>query len=290
MKISVFAPTNIALIKYWGKRCALTHQPLVSSLSLTLPGWGTTTTLGYTDGADIIDGPGPERIRAFLDRFREPGEAFSVHTSNNIPTSAGLASSASGFAALTMAIDQLKGWNLSKAELSAMARLGSGSACRSFWDGLVLWDKDTGAAAPLGIMPDWFCMIGLLIDPQPKPISSRRAMEISLAQSPLAQEWPTEHARELALAMQYLTPDTFRQLGEVVEQNAIRMHRLLETSGISYDTQETLLWKKRLQTWREEGWPVYFTQDAGPNLKILVAKDACDALMARIDIPCLRLW
>ena len=142
-----FAPANIALCKYWGKRDETLNLPVTSSLSLSLGTLGSHCRLWRCDGPDRIllngeplppEHPFVVRASAFLDLFREaPGAGYAVEATNTIPTAAGFASSASGFASLVLALDQLHGWSLTRREASILARLGSGSACRSLWQGLV---------------------------------------------------------------------------------------------------------------------------------------------------------
>ncbi|MCC7300566.1 MAG: diphosphomevalonate decarboxylase, partial [Verrucomicrobia bacterium] len=141
-----FAPANIALCKYWGKRDAELNLPVNSSLSISLGKLGTHTAVKFSKSADkvFLNGkPAPAdfaaRISKFLNLFRAEGQFFEVRTKNNIPTAAGLASSASGFAALVKALDQLFGWGFNPRELSMLARLGSGSASRSLYDGFAVW-------------------------------------------------------------------------------------------------------------------------------------------------------
>lgn len=277
---SVFMPSNIALVKYWGKRPGPLNLPLVSSLSYTLGDYGTTTRVSLAEGdaAQLNGRPAgaaeAAKIFAFLDLFRAEGECFNVVTDNNIPTAAGVASSASGFAALTAAIVALKGWDVPLQRQTMLARLGSGSASRSFWPGTVLWHKgirDDGLdcyADPVTLPVQDIRMAVLLLESGQKEISSRRAMDISLATSPLSGEWPVRQQAHLDAVL--AAPD-MTTLGEVIEENAVLMHRLIEsaTPSISFDTPQTALWKQRIRDWRRYGLPVWFTQDAGPNLKLI---------------------
>jgi diphosphomevalonate decarboxylase len=278
---SAFMPSNIALVKYWGKRDGALNLPLVSSLSYTLDNYGTTTELSLAD-ADSVELNGQPlapvdadflKLHAFLNLFRAEGERYRVATRNNIPTAAGVASSASGFAALLETLVKLKGWNIAAKEKSMLARLGSGSAARSFWPGVVLWHKgarDDGMdcfAEPTAIK-EKFHMTVLLFDKEKKQISSRRAMELSLKTSPLAQGWPAKQQQHLDAVLS--APD-FQTLGEAVEENAVLLHDLLARSSppIVFDKLETTTWKQKIRDWRKHGVPVYFTQDAGPNLKLI---------------------
>jgi diphosphomevalonate decarboxylase len=148
-----FAPSNIALCKYWGKRDEELNLPVTASLSISLGRLGSTTKLSLRPDSDVVrldkkelapDSPFARRIGAFLDLFRrDAGMYFEVEAVNTIPTAAGFASSASGFAALVTALDELFGWELDKRELSILARLGSGSACRSLHHGFVEWRAGT---------------------------------------------------------------------------------------------------------------------------------------------------
>ena len=147
---TAFAPTNIALCKYWGKRNADINLPITSSLSVALPTKGATTTLSVRDQSnDFVllnnkvltpESPFVKRLTAFLDLFRPDKNWYlTIDIKMNIPVAAGLASSACGFASLTLALNELFEWKLSKRELSILSRLGSGSASRSLWNGFVEW-------------------------------------------------------------------------------------------------------------------------------------------------------
>ena len=278
----VFMPSNIALVKYWGKRPGVLNLPLVSSLSLTLKGYGTKTRLSLShedsmllNGKTLSQGdPAYKKAMDFLDMFRARGECYRIETENNIPTAAGVASSASGFAALTSAIIKLKGWDVPLKAQSMLARLGSGSAARSFWDGMVLWHKGTRDdgmdcyAEPVTHSVHDLCLSVLVLDASEKSVSSRDAMQASLATSPMAPEWPQRQAAHLDAA---LKAADFATLGQIVEDNAVLMHAVIQSAvpAMSFDTAETKKWKDNVQRWRTEGMPVYFTQDAGAQIKLL---------------------
>lgn len=283
-----FMPSNVALIKYWGKRDAELNLPLVSSISYTLHenyGSNTRVTLSSEDRMEL-DGmalspkdPAFQSAMRFLDLFRAKGEFFDITTLNTIPTAAGLASSASGFAALTECMVLMKGWTLSPRSKSMLARLGSGSAARSFFSGIVMMDKGTqkdgmdcyaGTCKPQARMRTRMAV--LLVDRERKAMSSREAMRISMETSSLADEWPAVHKKHLAQALAALKDADFHALGYVVEENALFLHELLRKSkpSIVYDKPETVALRNNIVKWREkDGLPVYFTQDAGPNLKMI---------------------
>lgn len=295
-----FAPANIALCKYWGKRNSELNLPVTNSLSLSLGNLGAKTVivdsrLRGNDGCfkDTIFVNGKvldentsfyKRITAFLDLFRKDDTTcFEVETTVNIPISAGLASSSAGYAALVLALNELYGWELKKEELSILARLGSGSACRSLWNGFVEWEKGTSlngldcVGKPLNMF--WENLrIGLLIlDDSQKEISSREAMERTVQTSPLYPAWEDIVQEDLAKLKTAIGNQDFKLLGETTEANALCMHALMMTSrpSIIYSREDTLKAMNTIWDCRKNGLNVYFTQDAGPNLKLLyLAKNA----------------
>ena len=282
-----YAPANIALCKYWGKRDNELNLPVTSSLSVSLGHLGTTTELEAIAGRDeiILNGlPVPDdtafarRLRAFLELFRPaPDAGYRVVTVNTIPTAAGLASSASGFAALVKALDQLHGWSLDARRLSILARLGSGSASRSVYEGFVEWrageraDGMDSVAEP--IAATWpGLLIGLVkISTAEKAISSREAMKQTVESSVLYRAWPEQVARDRQRLLDAIAARDFAALGGTAENNALAMHATAVAAW-----PPTLFWwpesvKAIHQAWRarSEGVPVYFTMDAGPNLKLI---------------------
>jgi len=284
---TVFAPANIALCKYWGKRDAELNLPTASSLSISLSKLGSAVTLAPRAGHDRFTLNGqliaPEsafarRAAAFLNLFRPAADfGFEVTATNTIPTAAGLASSASGFAALTLAVNELFRWKLDRRKLSILARLGSGSACRSLYEGFVEWHAGQAAdgmdsfAEPLATRwPD--LRVGLVVlSDQEKPIGSRDAMAHTRDTSPLYAVWPDTVARDLAALKDAIRRRDFTRLGEVAEGNALAMHAtmLAARPAILYWLPETIDAIHTVHTLRADGCEVYFTMDAGPNLKLL---------------------
>lgn len=288
-------PSNIALVKYWGKRPGNLNLPLVSSLSYTLDGYGSKTHIALDEKDSLIlngkekSGDEAKKTFAFLDLFRAPGEHYRVVSDNNIPTAAGVASSASGSAALTAAMIALKGWDVPLKEQSMLARLGSGSAARSFWNGIVLWHKGVredgmdSYAEPLRLQTEPMAMAVLLLDQSQKKISSREAMKISLATSPLAAEWPARQQAHLDAALKVTD---LPSLGYIAEENAELMHELIRTGApaIDFDLPGTKEWKARVRQWRGQGVPVWYTQDAGPNLKLLFPQTSQKDITERLSV------
>lgn len=289
--VSAFAPSNIALCKYWGKRDAELNLPVTSSLSISLADRGTTTRLSVIDEArDKIDLNGQpvdlqssfaKRVIDFLNLFRGPSPRyFYVDTHSNIPIAAGLASSASGFASLVLALNALFRWELSNEQLSILARLGSGSACRSLWSGFVEWqqgersDGMDSVGMPIDTVWDDFCIGLLMLSTHEKPISSREAMQRTVVTSPFYASWPAKVQTDLGLIKQAIAAHDFDQLCKTAESNALAMHATMLTSWppISYYLPETIKAMQSVWQLRAEGVPVYFTQDAGPNLKLLFVR------------------
>lgn len=289
----VFAPTNIALCKYWGKRDQELNLPVTNSLSISLGNKGATTIISSSGQIhdhvilndkeiDLASSFG-KRLIAFLNLFRKPEEKFNIILHVNIPIAAGLASSACGFASLVKALNELYQWHLSEKELSIFARLGSGSACRSLWDGFVEWHAgsrsdgmDSYGEKLKFTWPE--LRVGLLlISEKEKEMSSREAMQRTIDTSAAYQLWPQRVREDLSAIKQALHDKNFELLGKTAESNAMMMHAMMLTAHppIQYSTAETLALMQKIWRLRNEGLSVYFTQDAGPNLKLLfLEKDA----------------
>lgn len=301
---SAWAPSNVALCKYWGKRDLELNLPVTSSLSVSLGNNGAYTKVNQTGDADsyIINGASINqetkfaiRLKAFLDLFRPDGAGYLVEINTNVPIAAGFASSACGFASLVFALNNLYAWELPKRDLSILARLGSGSACRSVFTGFVEWQKgerDDGMDS-CGIQLEYIwseLRIGmLLISSAEKPLSSRDAMERAVNTSPLYLTWPKRAAEDLAHLKLALAHKDFILLGETAEKNAIAMHTMMGVAKppIDYSLPKTLNSIAKIKEARNSRIPVFFTQDAGPNLQLLfLAEDEKKVLSAfpKLDV------
>jgi len=288
---SAFAPANIALCKYWGKRDIELNLPVTSSLSVSLGEKGAHTTVSLINASEdkirineediTLDTQIAKRLIEFLDLFRSNTEMhFAIDTKINIPMSAGLASSACSFAALIQALDQLFSWQLDRINLSILARLGSGSACRSLWDGFVKWHagkEEDGMDSFAELLPyEWphLCVGLLVISDQPKPISSREAMQKTVNTSCYYKSWPEKVKTDLEVLQEAIASRDFDLFGSVAESNALAMHASMLTANppILYWLPETVAMMHQIWKKRAEGLPIYFTQDAGPNLKLLFLK------------------
>ncbi len=283
-----YAPTNIALCKYWGKRDTELNLPMTSSLSIALPDKGTMTHLSVRDevGDQIFlnekelasDSDFVKRIVEFLDLFRVDKKWYvRMDINMNIPVAAGLASSASGFASLTLALNDLFKWSLSLRDLSMLARLGSGSAARSLWLGFVEWqagvqpDGSDSFGEPLAFEWPELCVGILTVSNQAKAISSRDAMQRTVNSSVLYANWPKKVSQDLAIIKQALQVKNFALLSGTAESNALTMHATMLGSWppICYFLPETIAAMHQVWALRREGLELYFTEDAGPNLKLL---------------------
>lgn len=279
-----FAPANIALCKYWGKRDAELNLPVNSSLSISLGKLGTRTTVKFAEKADRIylnGKPAPkgfaERISVFLDLFRSEGCFFEVRTKNNIPTAAGLASSASGFAALVKAMDDLMKWNFNPRELSMLARLGSGSATRSMYDGFAVWHAGQRAdgmdSYSEGIDGSWpELRVGILeVSKARKAVGSTEGMNRTTETSELYEAWPAQAQCDFDELRTAVGTHDFSMMGKTAENNALAMHATMLAAWppLCYWKPKTLTMMQKVWKARENGIEVYFTIDAGANLKLL---------------------
>lgn len=305
--VTARAGTNIAFVKYWGKRDKVLNLPATGSLSLTLAELGSETRVrfapdaGEPDGRDrvlLAGSPADDRfagrVRGFLDLVRAragvrlPAE---VSTTNSVPTAGGLASSASGFAALALAATRAAGLQLSPAELSVVARRGSGSAARSVFGGFVemapgsaLDGADAHAEQLLG--PDaWDVrLVVALTTRAQKPLGSTMAMERTAATSPYYAAWVESTARELPEARAAVAARDLPRLGAIAERSALRMHAcaLSADPAIIYWNPTTLAAIQAVLALRAAGTAAFFTIDAGPHVKVLARPEDAEDIAAAL--------
>lgn len=290
---TAYAPANIALVKYWGKRDEALNLPVTGSLSISLGPLGSHVELARgTGGADAVwlngqplpaDSSFARRAVAFLDLFRPAKDfVFELQARNTVPTAAGFASSASGFAALAKAADGLFGWGLAPRELSILARLGSGSAARSLADGFVEWHAGTAAdgmdSFAERLDAEWpeLRVGAVVLCADEKPVGSREGMKRSVETCEFYREWPGRVAKDLAALKAAIAAKDFAALGAIAEGNALAMHALMAATRppIVYALPETVAAMRKIWAAREAGLALWFTMDAGPNVKLLFeAKD-----------------
>lgn len=286
------AHPNIALIKYWGKRDEQLMIPNVDSLSMTLDVFPTTTTVeldaaARTDGVTFDGAPAQgealRRVVGFLQLLRERSgrsERAVVDTRNSVPTGAGLASSASGFAALALAGAAAYGLDLDRTALSRLARRGSASASRSLFGGFAVCHAGQGAGeeADLGSYaepvpaPDFDpALVVALVDAGPKAVSSRAAMRRTVETSPLYGAWARSSKADLTELLAALRRGDLEAVGEVAERNALGMHAtmLAARPAVRYLSPNTVAVLDEVLRLRAAGVAAYATMDAGPNVKVL---------------------
>jgi diphosphomevalonate decarboxylase len=301
------AHPNVALSKYWGKRESGGNAPAVPSLSVTLAGLTTRTRVRWHEGAGtdrvVLGGrelPAGEMVRALalLERVRRAAgvDAWAeVESYNDFPTASGLASSASGFAALALAAVQLRpaGWDA--ARLSDLARRGSASAARSVFGGFVELP-----AAPVGAREDELLSARPVAPPDALPLTvlvavtaegakavgSTSGMRTTMAESPYARAW-LEHAPRLHESLRAaLEAHDFDRLGELAEASALAMHASAIAAGVVYWNGGTLAALEAVRTLRRAGTGAYASIDAGPHVKVLVRPaDAPSATDILASVP-----
>ena len=287
MKTTAKAPANIAFIKYWGRKNEKLRLPANNSISMNLSNVFTITTVDSPEDlkqdeiemvGETLDKKEKERIVAHLDRIRTFAKIntfFKVKTRNNFPKGTGIASSASGFAALTLAVTVAVGLKLNQKQLSILARQGSGSACRSIPDGFVEWkagnSSETSYAYSL-YLPDWWNLrdIIVIVGEASKKISSSEG-HVLTESSPFYRQRILDMNSKIQEIKEIFKKKDFRKFGQILEKEAVNMHAVMMTSSppLFYWSPETLKIILAVQNWREEGLLVYFTIDAGPNVHLI---------------------
>ncbi len=303
MQATAIAHPNVALIKYWGKRDRDTNLPAVGSLSLTLSGLETRTTIWLdkdsTEDQLVLNGQpdssATARARLCLDLLRERAgieAGASVESTNNFPTAAGLASSASGFAALVKAGAAALGIDADADALAGVARIGSGSAPRSLYDGIVVLenresDTATGSVhcATISAPDNWpLAVMVVITSSAAKEIGSTEGMELSRKTSPYYQAWLDTHQADLDAALGAVREQDFDALAELSERSCLKMHAVAMTSQIPlfYWSAATVACMQRVWELRRSGVPVFFTIDAGPQVKAVCLPEVAAQVKAEL--------
>ena len=302
MKATIRARANIALIKYWGKADAALNVPAVGSLSITLDALWSETEVEFDAGlpADTLSLNGQARsdqlgrVTECLNLLRSRAGIESpaqVVSRNNFPTGAGLASSASGFAALATAAARALDLDLSPRDLSIIARQGSGSAARSIFGGFVemhagsMADGTDSFAEPLLEAEAWPLEVVIAITEHgEKAVGSRAGMEQSASSSPYYPEWVAGSPDDLARARQAVLSRDFETLTGVAEHNCLKMHAaaMAAEPPLIYWNAATVACLHAVRALRDSGVPVFFTIDAGPQLKAVCAPGASEDVEAAL--------
>jgi diphosphomevalonate decarboxylase len=275
-KVISRSPVNIALIKYWGKANEQLVLPTTTSVSLTLTDLWTETT--FEEGLFQFELNGKQadmnetqRVKDVLKHFRD--DRVNIKSKNNFPTASGLASSASGFAALTVGLNQFFQANYTLQELATLTRIGSGSSCRSLVDGFAIWHRN-GSLASIANPFEELMMLVVLISEDKKAISSREAMKITKATAPTYSQWITESEQDYLAIRNAIESKQLHQVGEIMERNSQRLHQVMKDSipPIIYQQSSSLTVLSLVKNARKKGLFGYTTMDAGPNVKILIQK------------------
>ncbi len=302
MQATAIAQPNIALVKYWGKRDATLNLPAAGSLSITLDALHTRTTLRFDPALaqdDVVlngqrDAELSRKVSAFLDLLRARAGVATracVESANDFPTGAGLASSASGFAALAVAADHALALGLDKSELSMLARCGSGSAARSIFGGfaeMAAGTRDDGAdafATPLLDATAWPLNVVIAITTRKKKAtSSRDGMQATQRTSPYYREWVATVPADLAIARQAALARDFEKLAFVSEASCMAMHAVMLATrpALIYWNSATLDCIQCIRAMQSGGIGVFFTIDAGPQVKAVCLPDATEAVAAAL--------
>lgn len=300
MKATAIAPSNIAFTKYWGRKDETLRLPENGSVSMCLSNLLTTTTVEfsptYTQDEIIINGGGIEekekqRVIKHLDRVRKLAgieHRAKVVSNNNFPTGTGLSSSASGFAALTLAAAKAAGLDLSQKDLSILARLGSGSACRSIPAGFVEWlDGDTSDTSyAVSIFPsNWWNIADVVtvVSEGKKEVATSLGQQ-SAKSSPFMGSRLSKMKDKNNKIKQLIKQKNFEEFGALLEQEALELHTIMltQTPPLIYWTPGTLRIMKLTSHWRAEGIPVYFTINTGQDIHLICQQQDIDKVKAKL--------
>ena len=302
MQITATAHPNIAFIKYWGNRDNALRIPMNGSISMNLESLSTTTSVEFSKDFQqddlVIDGKNAspqalQRVSTFLDiiRGQMPEKQYAIVISlNSFPMGAGIASSASAFAALAAAASKAAGLELDTAALSRLARRGSGSACRSIPDGFVEWqpgktDEESYASS---IAPaDHWHLVDLIavVSRSHKEVGSSAGHTLA-STSPLQNARVADSPRRLQICRQAILDKDFQNFADIVELDSNLMHAVMMTStpGLFYWEPATLDLIKKVHTWRADGLQVCFTIDAGPNVHLLCPAEDAAAVESQLKL------
>ncbi|HBX70723.1 MAG TPA: diphosphomevalonate decarboxylase [Chloroflexi bacterium] len=297
---SATANSNIAFIKYWGNCEPKARIPANGSISMNLGGLETRTTVtfdAFLDSDDLIlnsqpvGGAALGRVSEFLNRVRRLAAInhfARVESENNFPMGAGIASSASAFAALALAASTAAGLELDEFALSQLARTGSGSACRSIPSGFVEWQADgcnpDSGAVSIAPPEHWDlrdCVA--IISREHKPTGSTEGHALAYT-SPLQESRVAGAPTRLAQCREAILARDFATFAEITELDSNLMHAVMMTSSprLIYWQPTTLTVMQAVQNWRQEGISVCYTIDAGPNVHVICLTSDVELVAARL--------
>lgn len=303
LKKSAVAPSNLAFIKYWGRKDESLALPANASLSVTLSGMTTTTTVevdatlsedSISINDTVLGGDVKQRAVAHLERIRRlagKSEFSRVVSTNSFPMGTGLSSSASGFAALTLAASNAYGLNLSEKELSILARQSSsGSACRSIPSGFCEWldgdSSDTSYAEMLYPARYWdIRFVVAVVSEKPKHVSSTDGQMLAHT-SPFFAARRAHMTHKIDEAKKFLAAKDFTALGKLTEQEALELHAIMITQAppLIYWSAGTVVLMQLCQKWREEGTvEAYFSINTGQDIYFMVRPEEEQKLVTLLE-------
>lgn len=296
MRATATAQPNIALIKYWGKRDIERNLPAVGSISITLRDLFTAMSVELDENlaADkltingSVDDDMLPRISSCLDLVvGEDRPCGNIVSECNFPVAAGLASSASAFAAATVAAANAAGRSSSIAELASLAGRASGSAARSLYGGFVELANRNGTIAVSAIRErdTWPLVVVVAITAsQPKAIGSTEAMEISRKTSPFYSQWIERQDEDLSTAREAILRRDFEQLAAIAEHNCLKMHSVMWASRppVVYWSSATMRCLQTIRKLQGDGLGVFFTIDAGPQVKAVCLPEHAERVRAAL--------
>lgn len=294
------AHPNIAFIKYWGNRDDSLRLPANGSISMNLGALETRTTVAFSSAyrsdrvsvnGSLSEGESLIRVVHFMDHIRSlAGEKrfAEIESRNNFPIGAGIASSAAAFAALALAGSAAAGLRLNETELSRLARLGSGSACRSIPPGFCEWlagDSDEESIAVSIAPPDYWALTDIIavVSARHKEVGSSMGHQRAMTSPYQAIRVATAPERLLECRTAILKRD-FDRLALICEKDSTMMHGVMMTQEppLFYWEPASLKIMKNIMQWRREGIPCFFTLDAGPNVHVLCPEEVEKELKERL--------
>ncbi len=295
---------NIAFIKYWGNRDSALRLPVNGSISMNLDGLYTKTTVSFQPSLALdelvinshqVMGKGLERVAIILEHIRQAvGMSFraEVVSENNFPTGAGIASSASAFAALALAATRAAGLDWSEAQISRLARLGSGSASRSIPSGFVEWQMGTGDEDSFAVSiapPEHWDLADCvaIVSAGHKATGSTEGHALAPT-SPLQAARVADSGRRLEICRRAILERDFAAFANIIELDSDMMHAVMMTSQpqLFYWKPATLAVMEAVRAWRLDGLQAAYTIDAGPNVHVICPQSEMDAVASLLrEIP-----
>jgi diphosphomevalonate decarboxylase len=298
--VTAVAYANIAFIKYWGNRDDQLRLPSSGSISMNLDGLFARTSVHFdewktedslTINGKVVTGTALSRVCSFLDLVRHKAQKSwhaSVTSENNFPLRAGIASSAAAFAALSLAAARAIGLELTERELSRLARLGSGSACRSIPGGFVEWEAgrdDQDSYAHSIAPPDHWGLVDhiAIVSDQPKKVGSSDGHLLANT-SPFQAVRVNQADHRLSICRQAILKRNFDALAEISELDSNMLHAVTMTGQerLLYWKPGTITIMQAVESWRKSNLPVFYTLDAGPNVHVICSSEVSDTILGRL--------